>query len=92
MFGSRGHTIGFEYAIKFKQERELAIIPIMMISAINGQHLGLKFSPRMESHFLPIDAFLNKPIDPSDLVKRVEKLLKKGVSRWSNWPIKKRIR
>ena len=92
MFGSMGHTKGFDYAVKFKQERDLAYVPIMMVTAIDGQYPELKCLPKTNGEFLPVDAFLRKPVEPDDLIKKAEKLLKRGISKWSNWLDTKRVR
>jgi len=88
LFGNGGQASGFDYLVKFKQDKPLASIPIIMVSASTGHYSGLDFGPIIQGESLPVDAFLNKPIDPDDLVRRAEKLLRKGVSKWTNWPDK----
>lgn len=49
-------------------------IPILMLTAIH-QATPMRFSP--DDDYLPVDDFVEKPIDPQDLVEKVEALLKK---------------
>jgi len=50
--------------------------PIIMVSAINTTS-HFKYSPQTDSDFLPVDEFLNKPIEPEALISTVEKCLAK---------------
>jgi CheY-like chemotaxis protein len=74
-------TEGFQLALKLRSrdaEAELAEfrdIPIIMLTAIHTT-TPLRFGP--EEDYLPVDDFVDKPIDPDDLVKKVEALLSKG--------------
>ncbi len=49
-------------------------VPIMMLTAIH-QATPMRFSP--DDAYLPVDDFVEKPIDPQKLVEKVEALLKK---------------
>jgi len=89
MFGKNGKTEGFDYAVKFKQEETLASIPILMVSAVNTEHPGFDFSTKNPNEFLPVDDFMDKPAQPDELSRKVEQLLKNGISKWANWPEKK---
>lgn len=88
MFGASGKMKGFDYAIKMKQEKSLAAIPILMITAVNQDDSRFVFSPQTDQEYLPVDDFIDKPPQPDDLVKRVEKLLAQKTSIWVNWPAK----
>jgi len=55
---------------EYKQYRN---IPILMLTSIHST-TSLRFGP-MED-YLPVEEFVDKPIDPDDLVQKVEKLLK----------------
>jgi len=65
---------GFQVAYKLKQSPELKNIPVMMTTAI-GQVTKFKFDPQKDEDFLPVDAFVEKPVKPADLIANVEKLL-----------------
>jgi hypothetical protein len=45
-----------------------------MLTAIHST-TPLRFSP--EEDYLPVDGFVEKPLEPDDLVKKVEELLRK---------------
>ena len=86
MFGNKEKTTGFDYAVKFRRESGLSAVPILMVTAVNAEHPGFHFSANKESEYLPVDAFLDKPAQPEELAEKVELLLKKGESKWANWP------
>jgi DNA-binding response OmpR family regulator len=88
MFGMQEMTKGFDYAVKMKQDKDLASIPILMVTAVNIRHPGFRFAPETDAEYLPVDDFIDKPAQPSELVEKVEKLLKQRVSRWRSWPRK----
>lgn len=86
MFGKKEKSKGFDYAIKMKQERALAPVPILMVTAINVRRPEFGFSTETDGEFLPVDDFIDKPAQPEDLVGKVKKLLALKTSRWVNWP------
>jgi DNA-binding response OmpR family regulator len=86
MFGSRGESKGFDFAQKIRSEKLLSDIPILMMTAINTEKPFFNFSPDTDSEFLPVDAFLDKPVKTEELYSKVEELLKQKVSKWRNWP------
>jgi DNA-binding response OmpR family regulator len=88
MFGAQEKTKGFDYAIKMKQDKDLASIPILMVTAVNIRHPGFRFAPETDEEYLPVDDFIDKPAQPRALVEKVEKLLEQGVSKWRSWPRK----
>ena len=49
-------------------------IPILMLTALHST-TSLRFAP--DKDFLPVDDFVEKPLEPSALVHKVEKLLGK---------------
>ncbi len=86
MFGKKEETQGFDYALKMKQDKTLAAIPILMVTAVNTRYPRFNFSPMTDGEYLPVDEFINKPAQPDELIQKVEKLLKQKVSKWSDWP------
>ena len=86
MFGEKEETQGFDYALKMKQDKTLAPIPILMVTAVNTRYPRFNFSPMTDGEYLPVDEFINKPAQPDELIQKVEKLLKQKVSKWSDWP------
>ncbi len=49
-------------------------IPILMLTAISKE-THMKFNPDKDNEFLPVDAFLEKPVQPKILIEKVRKLL-----------------
>jgi len=67
---------GFTICYKLKHDPQLRKIPILTISAVT-EKTGFKFSPETDGQYFEADDYIEKPVKPSDLLKRVEKLLKK---------------
>ena len=74
-------TEGFQLALTLRSQdpnSEYAAyrdIPIIMLTAIHTTS-PVRLGP--DEEFLPVDAFIDKPIDPDNLVQRVAELLKAG--------------
>jgi DNA-binding response OmpR family regulator len=88
MFGAREQTKGFDYAVKIRQDRELAATPILMITAVNVRHPGFGFYPESDGEYLPVDDFIDKPAQPRELAEKVRRLLAQKTSKWKDWPDK----
>ncbi|MFC1763576.1 response regulator [Planctomycetota bacterium] len=67
-------TDGFHLCYKLKHDPEMKKIPVLAVSAINKK-MGLRFSPATDGEYFEADDFVEKPVDPTDLLKRIEKLL-----------------
>ncbi|MFN2220291.1 MAG: response regulator transcription factor [Anaerolineae bacterium] len=73
-------TEGFQVSLELRSQdpaSEYASyrdIPILMLTAIHST-TPLRFGP--EEDYLPVDGFVEKPLEPGDLVKKVEDLLRK---------------
>jgi CheY-like chemotaxis protein len=73
-------TEGFHVAYALRSEepdseyKNCRKIPILMITAIS-QKKGMNFSPEKDDTFLPVDGFIEKPIQPKDLLEKVAELL-----------------
>jgi len=71
-------TEGFQMALKLhspdptSEYVEFKDIPILMLTAIHST-TPLRFEPDID--YLPVELFVDKPIDPEDLVGKVEWLL-----------------
>ena len=71
-------TEGFQTALKLRSPETNSPyaayrdIPIMMMTAIHST-TDLRFAP--DQDYLPVDMFVDKPIDPDDLIKKVNTLL-----------------
>ena len=81
MFGSKGEAMGFKFARRVKNDKQYAEIPIIMLTAINTKAQYFHFSPETDGEFLPVDVFLDKPLQPDELFSKVEDLLKKTSSK-----------
>ena len=88
MFGSQGESKGFDFAQKIRSDKQIADIPILMLTAINTEKPYFNFSPDTDGEFLPVDSFLDKPVKSDELFLKVEDLLKQKISKWRNWPDK----
>ncbi|MCK5328152.1 MAG: response regulator, partial [Candidatus Latescibacteria bacterium] len=71
-------TEGFQVSYKLKTpEPEYAAyakLPILMVTAI-GKMKGMQFSPKKDEGFLPVDDFVEKPIQPRVLLEKVKTLI-----------------
>jgi len=65
---------GFTLCYRLKHDSELKKIPILTISAIT-ERTGFKFSPATDGEYFEADDYVQKPVKPSDLLERIEKLL-----------------
>lgn len=69
-------SAGFELARIMRHENEkLKMIPILLLTAINAK-FPLGFGPKdIDSEWMPVTGFLEKPVDFDVLVSKVSKLL-----------------
>lgn len=65
---------GFDLTQKIRRDERTKYTPILMITSIT-QKTGFSFSPETDGEFLPVDDYVEKPIQPDDLLNRVAKLL-----------------
>ncbi len=68
-------TAGFDLCYRLKHDPELKEIPVLAVSAIS-EKTGFKFSPATNGEYFEADDYVEKPVKPTDLLERVEKLLK----------------
>ncbi len=69
------HTAGFQFAQKLHGPAappEHKAIPILMVTAVH-QTTPLRFGP--DNDYLPVQGFIDKPIDPDKLLAEVARLL-----------------
>ncbi|MGQ9524318.1 MAG: response regulator [Armatimonadota bacterium] len=77
-------TEGFHFVWKLRQDKDpqLRDLPILVVTAIHGT-TKLRLYPDQEDaaygpgEYLPVQGFVDKPIQPADLVAKVKELLKK---------------
>ncbi len=68
-------TDGFTFAQSLKNNKMYKDIPIIMVTAIN-QKTPFKFNIETDGSFIPVDAFIEKPVTLEKIIPIVEKLLK----------------
>jgi CheY-like chemotaxis protein len=88
MFGSKGESQGFKFANKIRTDSQFSGTPVLMLTAINSQNPFFNFSPDTDDEYLPVDSFLDKPVQFDELFQKVEQLLRQKISKWKNWPDK----
>ncbi|MDH4202819.1 MAG: response regulator [Phycisphaerae bacterium] len=68
---------GFELSRQIKKDPELKDIPILMLTGVKNK-TGFEFkSAAGDEEWLPVESFLDKPVEPEVLLAEVEKLLQK---------------
>jgi len=65
---------GFNFAQRIKMNEKFKHIPIIMVTAVN-QRTPFTFDVEKDGAFLPVEKFMEKPIDPDDLIKAINGLL-----------------
>jgi len=66
-------SAGFTIARNLRADDAIAKIPILMLSAVNerGLYPGKFSNDDRDDSYLPVDAFVEKPISPDDLVQKI---------------------
>jgi CheY-like chemotaxis protein len=67
-------TDGFNFAQFVKMNEKFKHIPIILATAVN-QMTKFKFNLEEDGNFLPVEKFMEKPIDPDDLIATIRGLL-----------------
>ena len=71
---------GFEMARILKKDPNLKGMPILMLTGVRDQ-TGIDFkSTAGDPTWLPVDGFLEKPVEPNTLLAEVERLLNEKTS------------
>lgn len=66
---------GFNFAQYVKGTKKFKHIPIVIVTAVN-QRTRFKFNIEKDGDFLRVEKFLEKPVDPDDLIVTIRGLLK----------------
>lgn len=66
---------GFNFAQQVKTNERFSKIPIILATAVN-QRTKFKFDIEQDGVFMPVEKFMEKPIDPDDLIVTIRGLLK----------------
>jgi len=72
------HSAGFKIARELKNDDELVKIPIIMLSAVNekGIFVGRFNDQDIDQSWLPVNKFLDKPVQSKELLRLVKSVLK----------------
>jgi DNA-binding response OmpR family regulator len=66
---------GFDLARQIRRNRALRALPIIMLTGVNRE-FPMDFSGKdIDSDWMPVQEFLEKPVDPSILLDRIQKML-----------------
>lgn len=69
---------GFVAARTLHKHEKLNKIPVLLLSAVNQRsNMAFGFSDSdISDDFMPVEAFLEKPVEPAALLKKVDEVLK----------------
>jgi CheY-like chemotaxis protein len=67
-------TEGFHVAYELRSDEKTKDIKILVLTNV-GRKSGFKFSPETDEDYLPVDGFLEKPLEPKTLVATVKEVL-----------------
>ena len=68
-------SAGFDLARKIRQTAEIADLPILLLTGVN-QEFPMDFSSDdIDAEWMPVQEFLEKPVDLQELLKKVKALL-----------------
>ena len=71
-----GHE-GFDVARTIREQLKLRDLPIVILSAIHERkQIPYRFAP--DEHYLPVDVFLDKPVDNDTLLAVIAEILGEG--------------
>ena len=65
---------GFHLAYQIRNDEEIKEIPILMITAVGAQ-TGFDFDMHRDEDFLPVNEFIEKPVNPQVLLDTVRRNL-----------------
>ena len=66
---------GFEMSRQLKKDTQFQYMPLLLLTAVE-ERTGIDFTSTVgDPVWLPVDAFLNKPVEPDVLLSEVKKLL-----------------
>lgn len=70
-------SAGFELAREIRNAEPIKQLPIIMLTGVN-QHFPVGFSSDdIDPDWMPVQDFLEKPVDAMELIKKIEALLQK---------------
>ncbi len=79
-------TAGFDLAREVRKRDELSRLPILILTAVNTR-FPLGFGPKdIDDHWLPVQDFLEKPVDFDVLKEKVRCLCEEGKKAGRGYP------
>ena len=81
-------TEGFQVSYQLRspdpqsEYREYSSIPIIMLTGIS-QKMHMKFHPKTDGDYLPVDEFVEKPIRLEPLLEKIKNLIQKKVTPYA---------
>lgn len=68
---------GFKMAREFSKDKDINNIPILMLSAVNarGIYAGTFSNKDRDDSWLPVQEFIEKPINPKLLIEKVKEMI-----------------
>lgn len=69
------HDSGFSFAKQLKVDPAYKNIPILMLTSVSDV-TGFSFSQQMDGYWMKTDDYVEKPIMPDELLKRINSLIK----------------
>jgi len=68
-------TEGFQIAQDLRADAKTANLPIVLLTNVS-QKTGFEFSPETDKDYMPVEAFLEKPVDPKRLIETIRSVMK----------------
>ena len=65
---------GFHIAYQIRNDEDMKDIPILMVTAVGAQ-TGFEFDMQRDEDFLPVNEFIEKPVNPQVLLDTVKRNL-----------------
>lgn len=75
-------SAGFDIAREIRNSKETSSIPIIMLSAINdkGVYSGTFSNSDRDDAWLPVDEFVEKPIQNNQLLQKIRSVLERKIA------------
>jgi DNA-binding response OmpR family regulator len=70
------HDAGFDLVKAIKADPRFKGIPVLMVTSAAGE-TGCDFCQDLDGYWMKTDDFVNKPVTPEELIKRINILLEK---------------
>ena len=68
---------GFQLSYQLKSDPKTAKIPILIVTSVS-KVTGIPYSPKTDDYYLPVEDYIEKPVQPKELLRRIEALLEKA--------------